>query len=94
MNFLAKMKRPGWIQRAAAVRLQQHHKFGSISKAQPSKFFPTPGLPPHLGLVGSDTLTALHHYHWAKETTMAAHFLPERHTQMINGRPMQASMLF
>ena len=52
---------------------------------------PTAGSPPApLHVYGSHSLVAHHMYRWDKEKTMAAHFRPDRHSIIINGRPMQA----
>ena len=46
---------------------------------------------PPVSAIGNPKLIARHAYKWNGQTTMAAHFRPDRHTGMINGRPMQAS---
>ena len=52
---------------------------------------PTPGFPPPpVRAIGNQQAIAKHAYKWSGKTTMAAHFRPDRHSAMINGRPMQA----
>ena len=46
--------------------------------------------PPPSEALGSQEAVARHAYRWDAATTMAAHFSPDNHTLMINGRPMQA----
>ena len=88
-DFLAKAKVPGWTAKASMTRLGSKSKVQGKVPAYRNK--PTAGAPPApLHVYGSDGLVAHHMYRWDKETTMAAHARPDRHSIVINGRPMQA----
>ena len=84
---------PKWYGKASQVRRDLHAKKETFPKPeQVSSVFPTPGVPPAPPkCYGKMETIAQHFYQWDPNTTMATHFLPERHTMMINGRPMQAS---
>ena len=92
--FLANVAHPPWMENSSRVRdviaSQREHGLRP-PKAPRFAHRPTPGFPPPpLPALGSPAAIARHAYMWDGQTTLAAHFGPDRHTMMINGRPMQA----
>ena len=92
-RYLDQAQKPEWTYKARAVRDNL-----AFSKAKFPKhvfaFWPTPGVPPApIQTYGIPDQVGQHVYQWDPATTMAAHFRPDRHTMMINGRPMQATSL-
>ncbi len=79
---------PTWGSSVTYVRRQL-----PFSKGKPPMPYlnrPTEGvplMPSHL--YGSDTFVQHHAYRWGRGTTVAAHFLPESHSLMVSGPPMQ-----
>ena len=52
---------------------------------------PTPGVPPApIRVYGNEKAVLAHAYQWGPNSVMGLHFRPDRHTVMIQGRPMQA----
>ena len=92
-KVLARQQHPKWYGNASRVRRDLHaNKDRFPTCDQVSSAFPTPGLPPAPPeCYGKMENVAQHLYQWDPNTTMATHFVPDRHTMMINGRPMQAS---
>ena len=55
---------------------------------------PIPGAPPphkHAFALNSNLLG--HYYRWARDAQMDMNFLPERHSFVVNGRPVQSLVL-
>ena len=92
--WLARAPLPPWTLRSRAVRQHVADQWVRDGRPATSERFlnrPTPGMPPPpVSAIGNPKLIARHAYKWDGHTTMAAHFRPDRHTCMINGRPMQA----
>ena len=93
--FLAGTTQPPWMQKSKEVRQRMaDERTDDGLRPPPNKRLldrPTPSVPPrHPGAFGSQEAVARHAYRWDRGTTMAAHFRPDNHTVMINGRPMQA----
>ena len=87
--FLAKGRQAKWMPKAMEHRFTNRAK--AKSRVTPYLHKPTPGIPPApVHLYGSDNLVSHHAYQWDPTTTMGAHFRPERHSVVINGRLMQA----
>ena len=93
--FLAGTTQPPWMQTNKEVRQRMaDERTDDGLRPPPNNRLlnrPTPFVPPpHPGAFGSHKSVARHAYGWGRDTTMAAHFRPDNHTVMINGRPMQA----
>ena len=92
--LLAKSQEPPWASKARAERQAVAERW--VQRGRPSqtaRFLnrPTPGLqPPPVRAFGNPKAVAKHAYLWNGESTMAAHFRPDRHSCMIMGRPVQA----
>ena len=93
-KLLAKAKPPPWVSRASAARGANATVWAQSGRPAGHPRFlyrPTPGMqPPPVGAFGNPNAVARHAYLWDPETTMAAHFRPDRHSSMIRGRPVQA----
>ena len=92
-QFLEQKPKVGWMPKSMAARdALKLNKAGFPKRIL--KYMPTPGVPPGPPKVyRSEEATAQHVYQWNPETTLAANFRPDRHTIMIQGRPMQAASL-
>ena len=92
--LLAQAPRPPWLLKASAERQAIADRWEHGGRPPTTSRFlnrPTPGMPPPpVSAIGNPKLIARHANKWNGQTTMAAHFRPDRHTGMINGRPMQA----
>ena len=92
-RYLDQAQKPEWTYKARAVRDNLAFSKAKFPK-HVSAFWPTPGVPPApIQTYGIPDQVGQHVYQWDPATTMAAHFRPDRHTMMINGRPMQATSL-
>ena len=92
-KFLAMKARPKWMEESRRVRDDLHKNKAEFPKKVLAAM-PTPGIPPApVDAYGRHESVAQHLYQWDPSTTQALHFQPEKHTMMINGRPMQASSL-
>ena len=93
-RFLATVAHPPWMEgsrreREVIASQREHGPRPPLAARFANR--PTPGFPPPpLPALGSQAAIARHAYMWDGKTTLAAHFGPDRHTMMINGRPMQA----
>ena len=92
-RYLDQAAKPIWTYKARVVRDNLAFSKAKFPK-HVSAFWPTPGVvPAPLETYGIPDQVGQHLYQWDPSTTMAAHFRPDRHTMMINGRPMQATSL-
>jgi len=87
-------KVPAWLAKARFARSEmQTSKARGTEKPFLNK--PTPGYPPPpANVLGAEDLLMRHVYQWDPNNVMAAHFHPDRHTVIINGRPMQVCIPF
>ena len=93
--FLAGTPQPPRMQRAKEVRqgIAEERTSDGLRPPPKRRFLhrPTASVPPPpWEAFRSHEGVARHAYRWDPQTTMAAHFRPDNHTMMINGRPMQA----
>ena len=92
--LLAKTTEPPWAglsRSARQTRARQWDERGRPAETTRNLYRPTPGMqPPPVRVFGNPNAVAKHAYLWDPETTMAAHFRPDRHSSMIRGRPVQA----
>jgi len=92
-KYLGSTAKPSWMAKAAATRdalLRNKANF-------PERILedmPTPGVPPApIRVYGNEKAVLAHAYQWDPNSVMGLHFRPDRHTVMIQGRPMQAGTL-
>ena len=92
--LLAGAQQPPWMPKARAAREAAAERWAQRGRPSKTARFlnrPTPGLqPPPVRAFGNPKAVAKHAYLWNGESTMAAHFRPDRHSCMIMGRPVQA----
>ena len=92
-QFLEMQQKPMWLETASAARKDLLRNKAAFPKRSLASH-PRPGVPPGpISVYGSNESVGQHAYQWCPHTTLGAHFMPDRHTMMIDGRPMQASSL-
>ena len=90
-QFLAMQQKPKWLGTSSAVR-QDLLKSKAAFPTHVLASHQTPGIPPApISAYGSNEAVGQHAYQWDPHTTLGAHPLPDMHSLMINGRPMQVS---
>ena len=91
-EYITDLKPPAWTEKAARVRTFLHKDRRNLPK-EVLKNCPTPGLPPApIDTYVDPKAVARHAYQWDPSTTITASFVPDRHTMMINDRPMQTTV--